>query len=1028
MGILTNEIGVDDQSDVDESKGSILVVDDNVSLCRSLTLILNKAGYSSIGVETGAAALSALELNHFDIAIVDMRLPDMDGTELLSKLNAIDSEMENIIITGHASVETAIRAMEKKSSAYLTKPLDMERTMDTIARLMDKRKLISQKRRAEQSLAESEQWFRSIFNDSPIAINVFDADGQILAANEAMLQFSGVSGFSEISTLNLFDDPNTPEEENARIRSGEKVYTEKEFNFDLVRQFGIYPTTKSGIVYIHSGITPLRYGNSDEIHGYIVQIVDETAKVKTKQLLHESEALFRGIFEQSPIAIELFDKDGNLLRANQAALNLFGVTSVDDFKGLNLFSDPNALPWVQDELKLGNATRIEQKFDFNKTKSFNVYPSSKTGVLYLDIINTPIDINNDGKYDGFLSQIRDITENKISEDKLTKQAHQLNERVKELSCLHETARLLMSGLPLDALIEELLLVFQKALQYPENTSVQIKYHDSVYTSPDFVETEWSISSEIQISNRIIGEIIIYYTEEKPPEYKGPFLEEEVILIDALADKLGNYIEKQNAQLALVESEKKYRKLFDNLTDGVTLTDFSGNLKLCNDIFLQVFGYSEDEAIGMNFREFLHPECRDQALSEFITSVDSTKTASDGIELTGLKRDGSSFYINIQNSIVYEYEQPIGYQSVIRDVTQEKLAEIAILDERDKAQRYLDIAGAIIVVVDRDGIVELINRKGSEILGCSIDRVVGKNWIQNFIPQKSQNKARDDFSRLLEGVESAFRSKEGPILTKSGYEHIIEWRNSAIYDSEENIIGVVSSGVDITERKQAEDNLKNTADSARLYLDIMGHDIRNHLQAIVMGTDIMSHQDLSVEDVPIFELIVESVESSQKLIDQVQATRELLSTPLELVSLSEIFIEFTESVTKIFSDVDFHIESNVHNEFVLADQYLKVLCRNLVDNAVYHNPNTERSVWILLQKTKDGFLISVKDNGNGIPDSRKESLFDPGRRYGGVGIHQAKNIVEKYNGHISVADRVEGDPSQGTSFDVWIPKHKENQNQ
>jgi light-regulated signal transduction histidine kinase (bacteriophytochrome) len=232
------------------------------------------------------------------------------------------------------------------------------------------------------------------------------------------------------------------------------------------------------------------------------------------------------------------------------------------------------------------------------------------------------------------------------------------------------------------------------------------------------------------------------------------------------------------------------------------------------------------------------------------------------------------------------------------------------------------------------------------------------------------------------------------------------------------------GRNVSERKKAEEDLKAAADSATLYLDIMGHDIRNHLQAIVMGTDILGHYELGAEVEPIFELVIESVQNSQKLIDQVQATRELLSTPLQRISLSDFFDEFTLRASELYSDVEFEINKEPKDAVVIADDYLRVLSRNLVDNAVKHNTNKDRNIWISLRELNNGYVISFQDNGSGITDERKQSLFDAGRRYGGVGIHQAKNIVKKYSGLISVGDRVAGDYSQGASFDVWLPKAKE----
>ena len=71
---------------------------------------------------------------------------------------------------------------------------------------------------------------------------------------------------------------------------------------------------------------------------------------------------------------------------------------------------------------------------------------------------------------------------------------------------------------------------------------------------------------------------------------------------------------------------------------------------------------------------------------------------------------------------------------------------------------------------------------------------------------------------------------------------------------------------------------------------------------------------------------------------------------------------------------------------------------------------------------DFFEISIADNGRGISDSTKESLFDVSRRFGGVSLHQSKEIIDKYRGTIEVFDRVPGDQKEGTVFKVRLPKY------
>jgi len=137
---------------------------------------------------------------------------------------------------------------------------------------------------------------------------------------------------------------------------------------------------------------------------------------------------------------------------------------------------------------------------------------------------------------------------------------------------------------------------------------------------------------------------------------------------------------------------------------------------------------------------------------------------------------------------------------------------AIRDERDKAQKYLNVAGAIMIAFDIDHKVTLINKKGCEILGCEEEEVIGKNWGENFVPENIRDKVKELFNKLLAGEIEAGEYFENAVFTKSGAEKIIAWHNTLLTDDTENIFGILSSGEDITERKHMEESLrKNEAE-------------------------------------------------------------------------------------------------------------------------------------------------------------------------------------------------------------------------
>jgi len=108
---------------VENSKKTILVVDDDKSILRTFTRILQKSGYDIDTAETGKEAIERTEKRHYDLALVDIRLPDIDGTDLLAKLKKPLQSTVKIMITGFPSLETGVKALDEGADAYLVKPV-----------------------------------------------------------------------------------------------------------------------------------------------------------------------------------------------------------------------------------------------------------------------------------------------------------------------------------------------------------------------------------------------------------------------------------------------------------------------------------------------------------------------------------------------------------------------------------------------------------------------------------------------------------------------------------------------------------------------------------------------------------------------------------------------------------------------------------------------------------------------------------------------------------------------------------------
>ena len=124
-----------------------------------------------------------------------------------------------------------------------------------------------------------------------------------------------------------------------------------------------------------------------------------------------------------------------------------------------------------------------------------------------------------------------------------------------------------------------------------------------------------------------------------------------------------------------------------------------------------------------------------------------------------------------------------------------------------AQMYLDIVGVTVIACDNSGRVTLINRKGCEILGYEEEEIIGMNWFDTVTPEEKRADEKETFKQLMNGEIELVESYEKVIETKSGEERTLSWRNKIIFDENERRIGILSSGIDITNLKRSREALK-----------------------------------------------------------------------------------------------------------------------------------------------------------------------------------------------------------------------------
>ncbi len=167
----------------------ILIIDDNTSLAENLRDVLEGAKELDVEVRLASAAgagLAAAERDGFDVAVVDVKLPDGSGVELMRPLRATSPEGEIILVTGFATVDTAIAALRAGAFAFILKSFRPEELISTVAQALEK---IALKRERE----EYERRYRALVDAADVLIVGLDAEGKVTLFNARLSAVTGVS-------------------------------------------------------------------------------------------------------------------------------------------------------------------------------------------------------------------------------------------------------------------------------------------------------------------------------------------------------------------------------------------------------------------------------------------------------------------------------------------------------------------------------------------------------------------------------------------------------------------------------------------------------------------------------------------------------------------------------------------------------------------------------------------------------------------------------------------------------------------
>ena len=274
---------------------------------------------------------------------------------------------------------------------------------------------------------------------------------------------------------------------------------------------------------------------------------------------------------------------------------------------------------------------------------------------------------------------------RLNEEALQRLSRDLGERVKELNCLYGVSKLIEEKHnSIEEIMKGSIDLILPAWQYPEITCARITLGAEEFRSQNFNETDWKLASGIRVKRKEQGTFEVYYLEERPESDEGPFLKEERNLLNAIVERLGKFLERIQARMALEESEERYSILANQVADGVLLVQ-DGKILFGNHSLASIFGYTDaNQVIGEMVNDFFGNDLKSH-FHELNQEIESGNSKEGTFSGKCISQNGSEIWIeNRFNTIKWKSKPAI--LGSIRNITKTKIKEIALEEEANQLRK------------------------------------------------------------------------------------------------------------------------------------------------------------------------------------------------------------------------------------------------------------------------------------------------------------------------------------------------------
>jgi PAS domain S-box-containing protein len=488
-----------------------------------------------------------------------------------------------------------------------------------------------------------------------------------------------------------------------------------------------------------------------------------------------------------------------------------------------------------------------------------------------------------------------------------------------------------------------------------------------------------------------------------------------------------------SRLQLQESRDWLRTTLTSIGDAVVTTDDFGNVTMLNDVAQSLTGWSQEDAAGK-------PLDRVFVIQNALTGTPAENPVARVLregKIVGLAnhthliaRDGRRIPIDDSAAPIRRNGAICGVVLVFRDITAREEAEQAMQRSIERFRLMADHAPVLIWIADANKSLTWFNKPWLEFVGHTLEQELGNGWARNLHP--------DDVANSLKTYEAAFDARQPFVLEYRLRRHDGQYRwvldrGTPLYDPGGEFTGYIGSSVDITDRKDAEQQLLRSNEDLSQFAFAASHDLQEPLRMITAYSQLLVQRyktDADADTVRCVQFITEGTRRMRELLADLLAYTQLTADAqsiFEPVDLNSVFQKVIENCAATIAETNATVTSVPLPTIPGHEPHFVQLLQNLISNALKYRGDQPPQVHVFSERQLGFWRISVRDNGIGIAPDYHQQIFGVFKRLHGkaipgtgIGLAICQRIVDRHGGQIWV----ESEAGHGATFHFTLPADPE----